>query len=162
MQETWAGDAGSISRSGSSPGEGNGNLLQYSCLKNLMDREAWWATVHGVTKESDKTATKQQEQHFIEYPSIGISSVFLMIILGLCIFFWFGTFFHFTHCIFQIKEISFVPPPSPISLCLSLTCKFFLECIAYIGRRQWHPTPVLLPGKSHGWRSLVGCSPWGP
>ena len=29
------------------------------------------------------------------------------------------------------------------------------------GRRQWQPTPVLLPGKSHGWRSLVGCSPWG-
>ena len=29
-------------------------------------------------------------------------------------------------------------------------------------RRQWHPTPVLLPGKSHGWRSLVGCSPWDP
>ena len=28
-------------------------------------------------------------------------------------------------------------------------------------RRQWHPTPVLLPGKSHGWQSLVGCSPWG-
>ena len=28
-------------------------------------------------------------------------------------------------------------------------------------RRQWHPIPVLLPGKSHGWRSLVGCSPWG-
>ena len=28
-------------------------------------------------------------------------------------------------------------------------------------QRQWHPTPVLLPGKSHGWRSLVGCSPWG-
>ena len=28
-------------------------------------------------------------------------------------------------------------------------------------RRQWHPTPVLLPGKTHGWRSLVGCSPWG-
>ena len=32
---------------------------------------------------------------------------------------------------------------------------------ALIRRRQWHPTPVLLPGKSHGWRSLVGCSPWG-
>ena len=30
-----------------------------------------------------------------------------------------------------------------------------------VGRRQWHPTPVLLPGKSHGRRSLVGCSPWG-
>ena len=31
----------------------------------------------------------------------------------------------------------------------------------YHRRRQWHPTPVLLPGKSHGWRTLVGCSPWG-
>ena len=30
-----------------------------------------------------------------------------------------------------------------------------------VQRRQWHPTPVLLPGKYHGWRSLVGCSPWG-
>ena len=30
-----------------------------------------------------------------------------------------------------------------------------------IQRRKWQPTPVLLPGKSHGWRSLVGCSPWG-
>ena len=30
-----------------------------------------------------------------------------------------------------------------------------------LGRRQWHPTPILLPGESHGWRSLVGCSPWG-
>ena len=30
-----------------------------------------------------------------------------------------------------------------------------------VRRRQWHPTPVLLPGKSQGWRSLVGCSPWG-
>ena len=33
--------------------------------------------------------------------------------------------------------------------------------LASIRRRQWHPTPVLLPGKSHGWRSLVGCSLWG-
>ena len=32
---------------------------------------------------------------------------------------------------------------------------------ALLQRRRWHPTPVLLPGKSHGWRSLVGCSPWG-
>ena len=33
--------------------------------------------------------------------------------------------------------------------------------IVYFRRRQWHPTPVLLPRKSHGWRSLVACSPWG-
>ena len=36
-----------------------------------------------------------------------------------------------------------------------------LYIIVYNQRRQWHPTPVLLPGKSHGWRSLEGCSPWG-
>ena len=36
--------------SGRSPGEGNGNLLQYSCLENPMDRGAWWAIIHGVTK----------------------------------------------------------------------------------------------------------------
>ena len=34
-------------------------------------------------------------------------------------------------------------------------------CVYIYRRRQWHPTPVLLSGKSHGWRSLVGCSPWG-
>ena len=45
-----AGDLGSIPGSGGSPGEGNGNPLQYSCLENLMDGGAWWATVHGVTK----------------------------------------------------------------------------------------------------------------
>ena len=44
------GDGGSILGSGRSPGEGNGNPLQYSCLENPMDRGAWWATVHGVTK----------------------------------------------------------------------------------------------------------------
>ena len=49
-QPTSAGDAGSIPGSGSSPGEGNGNPPQCSCLENPMDRGAWWATVHGVTK----------------------------------------------------------------------------------------------------------------
>ena len=45
-----AGDVSLLPGSGKSPGEGNGNPLQYSCLGNSMDREAWWATVHGVTK----------------------------------------------------------------------------------------------------------------
>ena len=40
----------------------------------------------------------------------------------------------------------------------SLEFKMFLEDLQ---RRRWHPTPVLLPGISHGWRSLEGCSPWG-
>ena len=45
-----AGDPDSIPGWGRSPGEGNGNLLQYSCLENSMNGGAWWATVHGVAK----------------------------------------------------------------------------------------------------------------
>ena len=45
-----AGDLGLIPELGRAPGEGNGNQLQYSCLENSVDRGAWWATVHGVTK----------------------------------------------------------------------------------------------------------------
>ena len=44
------GDVGSIPGSGRSPGGGNGNPLQYSCLENSMDRETWQAMVHGATK----------------------------------------------------------------------------------------------------------------
>jgi len=46
-----AGDVGLVPGSGRSPGEGNGNPLQYSCLGNPTDRGAWQATVHGVVKE---------------------------------------------------------------------------------------------------------------
>ena len=49
-----AGDLGSIPGLGRSPGEGNGNPLQYSSLENPMDRGAWWATIHGAA-ESDMT-----------------------------------------------------------------------------------------------------------
>ena len=49
------GDTGWSPGSGRSPGEGSGTPLQYSCLGNPIDRGAWWATVHGVTKESDTT-----------------------------------------------------------------------------------------------------------
>ena len=48
-------NTGSFPGLGRSPGEGNGNPLKYSCLKNPMDREAWEATAHKVTKESDTT-----------------------------------------------------------------------------------------------------------
>ena len=62
-----AGDAGSISGLGRSPGEGNGNPLQYPCLENPMDREAWWATVHRVARIGHGLATQppnhQKEGH---------------------------------------------------------------------------------------------------
>ena len=48
-RDTW------IPESGRSPGVGTGKVLQYSCLENSLDRGTWWATVHGVAKESDMT-----------------------------------------------------------------------------------------------------------
>ena len=49
-----AGAQGSIPALGSSYGEENGNPLQYSCLENSMDREAWWAIVHGIAKSQTR------------------------------------------------------------------------------------------------------------
>ena len=54
MLETWVQSLGSIPRSGRSPGEGNGNPLQYSCLENSMDSGAWQATVYGVAKSQTR------------------------------------------------------------------------------------------------------------
>ena len=52
VREMWV---ASILGWGRSSGEGNGNPFQYSCLGNPMDRGAWWASVHGIAKESDMT-----------------------------------------------------------------------------------------------------------
>ena len=63
-----SGDRGSIPGSGRSPGEGNGNPLQYSCLGNPMDRGAWRATVHGVAK----SWTRLSNLHFHFYFSLSL------------------------------------------------------------------------------------------
>ena len=55
-------DVSSVPGLGRSPGEGKGNLLQYSCLENPMDRGAWRATVHGVAKSRHSLAAKQQQE----------------------------------------------------------------------------------------------------
>ena len=61
------GDPGQIPWSGRSPGEGNGNALQYCCLVNPMDRGAWWAAVHGVVPILNQktwwTMSKEMEKH---------------------------------------------------------------------------------------------------
>ena len=55
MQETWVRHTGSVPGLGRFPGEENGNLLQYSYMRNSMDRGAWQTAVHGVAKELDMT-----------------------------------------------------------------------------------------------------------
>ena len=59
MQIMTLTDVGSIPESGRFPGGGNGNPLQYSCLKNAMDSGAWWATAHSVTESDISEATEQ-------------------------------------------------------------------------------------------------------
>ena len=59
-------DAGLIPESGRSPGEGNGNSFQYSCLENPMDRGAWRATVHGVAKSRAQLSTHIHAHVFLK------------------------------------------------------------------------------------------------
>ena len=56
-------DAGSVLGSGRSPGVGNGNPVQYSCLENSMDRGGLWATIRWVAKELDRTEHSTAQQH---------------------------------------------------------------------------------------------------
>ena len=62
-----AGDVGSIPGSGRFPGEGNGSPPWYSCLRNPMDRGAWWATVHGVAKRVDMTKGLNSNNNQLKY-----------------------------------------------------------------------------------------------
>ena len=62
MKVDYTGDVALISGSGRSCGEGNGDPLQYSCLENLIDRGAWQATVHGVTKSQTLLSRTTQTQ----------------------------------------------------------------------------------------------------
>ena len=64
-------DPGSVPGSDRSPGEGNGNPLQYSCLENSTDRGAWRATVRGVAKDSDTTEQLTHTQNRNDNSSLG-------------------------------------------------------------------------------------------
>ena len=133
-----AGDLGSIPGSGISPGEGNGNPLQYSCLENPMDRGAWWATVHRITKIWTRLSNFT---------------------------------FTFTLLVIQIPSsykdachIGLGFPGSTMIKNLPANDKQtrrhgFDPWVRKIPwKRKWKPTPVFLPGESHGqraWRATV-------
>ena len=79
MSACNVGDLGSIPGSGRSPGEGTGNPLQYSCLENPMDGEAWWATVHRVAKSLIRLS------NFTFFHFQGKDTQLLMIVLIECV-----------------------------------------------------------------------------
>ena len=62
---TYTRDAGLITRSGTSPGEGNGNTFQYSCLRNSTDIGGWWATVHGIAKSRTRLSNEHNYKAYI-------------------------------------------------------------------------------------------------
>ena len=67
----------------------------------------------------------------------------------------------FVHSLISISSVELSSCHMAVQSTFTLPTLAFSIICANSWRRQWHPTPVLLPGKSHGWRSLVRCSPWG-
>ena len=124
-------------------GERNGNPLQCSCLENPRDEGAWWAAVYGVAQSQTRlkwlsSSSISERAWPVETGLAGGPADPHRVLRGdLWLFDWWGVFSEWS----WLVELSLLR--------------------SHTWRRQWHPTPVLLPGKSHGQRSLVGCSPWG-
>ena len=131
------------------PGGGHGNPLQHSSLENPMDKGAWLDMVHRVAKSWTRLKWLSTCTHTHACTQTHTHA---------------RTHTH-THIYFLQKSTKagrggwavqrVIIWTSTLDLYNSMLFWFFSW------RRQWHPTPVLLPGKSHGRRSLVGCSPWG-
>ena len=95
MRVTWVRSLGRED----SPGEGNGNPLQYSCLENPMDRGAWWATVHGIAKSRTRLSNFTFHFHF----SFHIQLVFSMcdcVLMGLTVCSWSAVWHLLTGCVY--------------------------------------------------------------
>ena len=147
-----------LGRSSHRFGEGNGTPLQYSCLENPMDRGAWWATDHGVTNPMDRGAWWATD-HGVAKSRTRLSH--------------FTFTFHFhalekemaTHS----SDLAWrIPRTGEAGGLLSMGLhrvghdwSDLAAAAAAADFLQRQLTPVLLPGKSHGRRSLAGCSPWG-
>ena len=166
---------GLIPGSGRSPGEGNGNPPQYSCLENSMDRGAWWATVRGVAKSQTWLSgwaythrhrewgrRKMKESGW--FPGVWLEHFcgqwchFLKkgVVSGKNGAFWGGWETSTSRCL----ESSWLYEPVAPGKNWARDTDMGAVSIQQ-RRRQWHPTLALLPAKSHGRRSLVGCSRWG-
>ena len=128
----------------------------------VMDREAWCAAVHEVAKHQTWLSDWTELAIVICPPrsqlgpgslTFGFSYMFSSLSPSHPHHRWF----------FFLLLISGLPYPTTFvnSSSTVITSIHLLPSNQLHWRRQWQPTPVLLPGISHGWRSLVGCSPWG-
>ena len=134
-------DLGSVPGSGRSPGKGNGNPLQYSCLENAMDRGAWWATVMGPQR--------------VRYRLSGWTQWWITSGLS-----------QWHHRVGSRNKVWGLPRwcSGKESAYQCRRCKrcMFNSWVRKIPlRRKWQATPAFLPGESHEQRSLVDCSSWG-
>ena len=166
-EEIWV---PSISGSGRYPGEGNGNLLQYSCLENFMDKGAWQATVHWATKSQDMTewlsTTKSEHLGFRIDCSHEIKRHLLLereVMTNLDNILEKAMATHSSTLSWQIpwteghgRLQSMGSRRLRHDWATSLLLFTFMH-----GRRKWQPTPVFLPGESQGQQSLVSCHLWG-
>ena len=160
-------DVGSILGFRRSPGEGNGNPLQYSCLENFMDRGAWWAAVHGVAKSRTHGALMHTTSfwsllgiHRVQNYRWGKYSYVSKIVMNFASITQYFLFLLLDHKpekrwkSHERKGGFLLMSKSQVSLIVSSFS--FHYCVV-----KWQPTPILLLGKSQGWRSIVGYSPWG-
>ena len=125
-------------------GEGNGTPLQYSCLENPRDGGAWWAAVYGVPVS--RTQLKQLSSRS--------SYIFVIYSTKSC-------FLFFLSCaIFCSAYFIWLPWwLRRLSICLQCGRPGFDPWVGKTPwRRKWQSAPVSLPGKSHGQKSLVGCT----
>ena len=155
------GNPGSVLESGWSSGEGNGNLLQYSCLGNPMDRGAWWAPMNGVSK----SWTQMSKYHILEKRQCMLENWFInhrrpkkfdLFDKAMA-----------THSSTLAWKIPWTEGPGGLqsmgSLGVGHDWATSLSVFTFMHwRRKWQqPTPAFLPGESQGWGSLVGCHLWG-
>ena len=181
-----AGEGGSIPGLGRSPGKGNGNPLQYSCLENPMDRGAWWATVCGVVKSQTQLST---------HPGWG--TLFSLLPL-LCRFsaLWSpeetaykglqqlassflrewvnekahssghtgegdGTQLQYSCLENPMDGGAWWAAVHGVAKSRTRLSNFTFTFHFHALEKEMQPTPVFLPGESQGWQSLVGCPLWG-
>ena len=151
-----------ISGLGKSLGWGHHNPLQYVCLENPHKQRSLWGLQsigsHRVKHNWIDMVWTHTKFMFQCYPPNLSHHLLLQPCPHSWVFFFFYIEFYELFVILQINSLFVVSFASIFSH--SVRC-LFVSFIVSFWRRQWQPTPVLLPGKSHGRSSLVGCRSWG-